>query len=655
MRLIDVKAFLEFHAGKARPDAQLLVEFNGPELAETAYAILSHCWGKPKEEVHFTEMEKLTTIGATARSEIKGRSGYRKIYNSCRQALPDGLHWLWVDTCCIDKRSSAELSEAINSMYAWYANSDCCYAYLHDTDAKTLPTKPDNDKFAEFNGWPKWFSRGWTLQELIAPENLYFFNQRWEYISGKRDSARALSVITRISEDIFLHGLSWANPSVAQIMSWAADRRSTREEDRAYSLLGLFGVHMPMLYGEGKSAFLRLQLEIIRKVNDQSIFAWGLTKELESASSFLADDPSLFRDCSNIKRMTFSSFIAALRKSLKRQELDKLALAEGRFQTFTVTNHGIQIRLPMQLLHHGPYDGVFEFSSVMLACCKEGEDSDPITITVERTGSRYFRYFRHRSAANRDEKAPIEFEEVFLPYQDNSSLSIRGPLSRQGRRSRIVSVEDIAPSDIVIVVLGPVGSGKSTIINKLTGMPPERNANTLKACTQTISAFAHVLGKKRFVFVDTPEFNPTTLRDVSMWLALIYRRSVKLTGVIYTWCISDNEMSKWDIHAFQILSDICGRDAIDRVRLVTTMWDEVTAEAGTTRENELKKVAMKPLLDGGARYERLNGTPESAWAVVKGLGNKKKVLLLQEEMVGKGIDLWKTSALKAWMAHPPKK
>ncbi|KAI6039168.1 heterokaryon incompatibility protein-domain-containing protein [Pisolithus marmoratus] len=309
MRLIDVEAFLDFDEGNVRSDARLLVELNGPKLVGTAYAILSHCWGEPEDEVQYMEMESLTKTGITTRSKVQRRSGYRKIRGSCLQARHDDLHWLWVDTCCIDKRSSAELSEAINSMYVWYANSDRCYAFLHDVDTETLPTKPDNKTFAEFNGWPKWFSRGWTLQELIAPENVHFFNRSWEYITNKQDSARKLNDITGISMDVLQKGLTFSYPSVAQMMSWAADRTTTREEDRAYSLLGLFGVHMPMLYGEGKHAFLRLQLEVIRMINDQSIFAWGWRKETGSASGFLANDPRDFRDCSN----TVPGILAGLR------------------------------------------------------------------------------------------------------------------------------------------------------------------------------------------------------------------------------------------------------------------------------------------------------------------------------------------------------
>ncbi|KIN98173.1 hypothetical protein M404DRAFT_63384, partial [Pisolithus tinctorius Marx 270] len=251
----------------------LLVEFGGAKLAEIAYAILSHCWGAPEDEVQYTEMVSLTNMDALARNKIRRRSGYLKIRKSCELALKDHLDWLWVDTCCIDRRGSAELSEAINSMYVWYADSDRCYAFLHDTEASALPTDRD-DKFTEFSGWPKWFSRGWTLQELVAPVNVHFLNQKWEYIGDKQGCTPSLSVITRISVDVLKEGLGRTSPSVAQIMSWAADRTTAREEDRAYSMLGLLGVHMPILYGEGKNAFLRLQLEVIRTANDQSIFAW---------------------------------------------------------------------------------------------------------------------------------------------------------------------------------------------------------------------------------------------------------------------------------------------------------------------------------------------------------------------------------------------
>ncbi|KAI6143099.1 heterokaryon incompatibility protein-domain-containing protein, partial [Pisolithus tinctorius] len=236
----------------------------------TIYAILSHRWG----------------------------DGSEKIIKSCEQARKDGYEWLWIDTCCIDKRSSAELSEAINSMYRWYQNAGVCYAYLNDVDVSVFPTKRDDSNYAESNGWPVWFVRGWTLQELIAPKKVEFFNKGWVSVGDKWRLAPRLEKVTGIPPEVLRDGLAAKRLSVAQIMSWAAQRETTRVEDRAYSLMGLFGVNMPMLYGEGKKAFERLQLEIIRVSSDQSIFAWNPPKP--RTGSVLADDPSDFRGCGKI-------------------------------------------------------------------------------------------------------------------------------------------------------------------------------------------------------------------------------------------------------------------------------------------------------------------------------------------------------------------
>ncbi|KAI6023010.1 hypothetical protein PISMIDRAFT_59438, partial [Pisolithus microcarpus 441] len=267
------------------------------------YAILSHRWGN---EVNYKEMTKLMKMGKEDREKVRQRGGYQKIIKSCEQTRRDGYRWLWVDTCCIDKRSSSELSEAINSMYRWYRNSKMCYVYLHDVDEPDFPTEQDFSKFGRSNGWPEWFSRGWTLQELTAPEKATFFNKDWVSIGTKEDVRSTLEDITQIpwavlnDEQALRSTDSSKRPGVAQIMSWAADRKTTRVEDRAYSLLGLFGVNMPMLYGEGSKAFQRLQLEIIRVSGDHSIFAWNRKGQLDEYGSVLADDPSCFRGCHDI-------------------------------------------------------------------------------------------------------------------------------------------------------------------------------------------------------------------------------------------------------------------------------------------------------------------------------------------------------------------
>ena len=301
MRLINIKAFLEreglIREGKRVDRRAKVLEFVDDEVTE--YAILSHRW--IEQEVHCDEVVKLAKMDEEERTEIRQRDGYRKILQSCNQAKKDGYKWLWVDTCCIDKRNSAELSEAINSMCRWYENSRICYAYLHDVPGSSFPIAKDNARYPKSNGWPEWFSRGWTLQEMIAPGNVQFFNKDWHPIGDKRTLSPILEDITRVPQDILKGGLSSNRPCVAQIMSWAAYRTTTRVEDRAYSLMGLLDVNMPMLYGEGKKAFHRLQLEIIRTSNDHSIFAWGCNGIKVRTGSILADNPSFFRDCDKME------------------------------------------------------------------------------------------------------------------------------------------------------------------------------------------------------------------------------------------------------------------------------------------------------------------------------------------------------------------
>ncbi|KAH8901906.1 HET-domain-containing protein [Coniochaeta sp. PMI_546] len=220
------------------------------------YAILSHTWGD--EEVTFQDM----TCNKQAAARKKGY--YSKILGACDQArVEDGLEWVWVDTCCIDKSSSAELSEAINSMFQWYNKARVCYAYLSDVQNETQFT------------FSRWFTRGWTLQELLAPREIEFYSSTWEFIGTKFGLADSIAHVSGV-ESTYLRGEPFFAASVAQRMSWASRRKTTREEDIAYCLLGVFGVNMSLIYGEGGTkAFVRLQEEIMRNCNDQSILAWA--------------------------------------------------------------------------------------------------------------------------------------------------------------------------------------------------------------------------------------------------------------------------------------------------------------------------------------------------------------------------------------------
>lgn len=191
-------------------------------------------------------------------------------------ALGCGLSCSRNFSCCIDKASTAELSEAINSMFRCYERSKACYAYLADVSTGTQAEEPAESSFASSN----WFTRGWTLQELIAPRVLIFFSREWKLLGTKKELSSVLSGITRI-DHMYLttQHRSWhfsiIRPPTAEVMSWAAGRSTTRIEDRAYCLLGLFDINMPLLYGDGKKSFSPLQEELLRCSYDQSLFAWG--------------------------------------------------------------------------------------------------------------------------------------------------------------------------------------------------------------------------------------------------------------------------------------------------------------------------------------------------------------------------------------------
>jgi len=406
MRLINVEALLGreelMKKGERLEYRAKVLEFCDDEV--TKYAILSHRW--IGQEVEYDEIVELAKMDEEKRDEIRQRDGYRKILDSCNQAKKDRYEWLWVDTCCIDKRSSAELSEAINSMYRWYENAQVCYAYLHDVLDSSFPVACNNERYA--NGWPEWFSRGWTLQEMIAPSNVQFFNTTWQAIGDKRTLASTLKEITGVPEHVLTDGLYGDSPCVAQIMSWAANRTTTRVEDRAYSLMGLLDVNMPMLYGEGKKAFHRLQLEIIRTSNDQSIFAWSWNQEVRTGN-ILADDPSVFRCCSTMELMDLDEFIKSL-PSWLMPEGELPSTEDDRLGTFPITNRGIQIWLFLRPLHGaGP---AFE----AWLPCRSRPLGPPVTIDLCLRESNYYR------CAELDylPGGTLQFRQVYLRYQDTS-------------------------------------------------------------------------------------------------------------------------------------------------------------------------------------------------------------------------------------------
>ncbi|KAK5661794.1 hypothetical protein OQA88_9896 [Cercophora sp. LCS_1] len=269
------------------------------------YAILSHTW--EDGEVSFDEMRS---------ADRTHKKGYEKILQTCLLAKSQSnLGYAWIDTCCIDKSSSAELSEAINSMFSYYRDATVCYVYL--ADFATVTGQQSG------YGASRWFSRGWTLQELIAPQDLDFFDNNWKKFGSKLSMADSLSSITGIPSMVLSGRRVLSDCSVAMRMSWAASRQTTRAEDIAYCLLGIFDVHMPLIYGEGRGAFRRLQEEIVKRYNDLSLFAWEQPSEAErEGPQFLdlfAASPAAFPRAPDIRTITNS------------------------FPEFSVTNKGLHV------------------------------------------------------------------------------------------------------------------------------------------------------------------------------------------------------------------------------------------------------------------------------------------------------------------------
>ena len=333
------------------------------------YAILSHTWGA--EEVLLAEMQSLT-------DEIRAKEAFRKIEYTCRQALRDGYQYCWIDTCCIDKTSSAELSEAINAMFHWYQMSAVCYTYLADVSAmqatsasvvcqvggsrgseihaeadstSTGQSRGDHDcskrreaalrsigirvdpvqdvaqplisrvkdrvadikasiEAAIMNQFvsSRWFTRGWTLQELIAPASLQFYSAEWTRLGSLADLAFHVAEVTSIPISLLLHETTVEYYCAARRMSWASKRHTTRVEDQAYCLFGLFQINMPLLYGEREKAFLRLQEEILRVTDDLSLLAWERTERpnrdtVVDVHSYLAPSPLLFAQSQHICKL----------------------------------------------------------------------------------------------------------------------------------------------------------------------------------------------------------------------------------------------------------------------------------------------------------------------------------------------------------------
>ena len=283
-------------------ETQCLERINDPP---GPYAILSHTWGD--DEIVMDDMRT-----KESRATSKRRKGYQKLSSAVHRAKSDGYGHIWIDTCCINQASSAELSEAINAMHEYYANSAVCYSYLEDiSDAKDLDSA-------------RWFSRGWTLQELVFSPHMQFYcgPDRNTFMGDKHSLLDVLASRTGISPSVLTRKMRLDQLSIAHRMSWLADRQTSRPEDMAYCMLGIFDVSMTPIYGEGDKAFHRLQECLLKEHDDQSLLAWTGPP---SRWGVLADHPGVFaRAC--------TSFLQNLADNWTRAHLRAVSDGHGRLR-----------------------------------------------------------------------------------------------------------------------------------------------------------------------------------------------------------------------------------------------------------------------------------------------------------------------------------
>ncbi|KAF7196798.1 Vegetative incompatibility protein HET-E-1 [Pseudocercospora fuligena] len=275
------------------------------------YVIASHRW--LDVEATFQDVEKGRNTPST---------GYRKIQEFCDYVENAGVEveWIWIDTCCIDKKSSAELSKAINSMFRWYANAECCLAYLHDVDSpEGHPVDHSAFKSAQ------WFTRGWTLQELVASRTVIFLSAQWEVIGHKAQLCQSdtacsnpevwhseldlvpdIEEVTGVPFSCLVDPKGYKHVSVADRMSWVLRRETTEDEDKAYCMIGILDVSLPLLYGEGhdkaRHRLLQAVKELPHELEEDGSHSNqpSLVTQMESASSSV--DPVFERSIGEYKQ-----------------------------------------------------------------------------------------------------------------------------------------------------------------------------------------------------------------------------------------------------------------------------------------------------------------------------------------------------------------
>jgi hypothetical protein len=264
----------------------LTEDFVGEDDDVPLYAILSHTWIKD-QEVTFDDLKNGTS---------GNKKGLEKIQFCAKRAMRDGLSHFWVDTCCINKKDPVELQYAINSMFSWYRDAAKCYVYLSDvsTTKRKKITDPSPFVWEPAFRHSLWFTRGWTLQELLAPESIKFFSKEGHYLGDRLEHKQMIHEITGIPVAA-LSGRSLHKFSVEERLSWSHKRRTTWLEDRAYSMLGIFGVFMPLLYGEGLDHALRRLRKVIDDLHREQ--TQGLDVGIEITTQMIGKKPQIVCSC----------------------------------------------------------------------------------------------------------------------------------------------------------------------------------------------------------------------------------------------------------------------------------------------------------------------------------------------------------------------
>ncbi|EIW54528.1 HET-domain-containing protein, partial [Trametes versicolor FP-101664 SS1] len=407
--------------------------FNLPSEVDVGYAILSHVWRHSGEQP-YAEVHRLAHEGA----KVSDPRLSTKVRECHRLARANGLRWFWVDAPCIDQTNSAELSEAISSMYEWYAQASICFAHLPDVPPDDIIRAPGSAFRRSI-----YFRRAWTLQELIAPRRVLFLSADWTVLGDKQELADLLEEITGIDQDVLTFHRPLSEVSVAVRLSWASHRDASRLEDKAYCLMGLFDIHMTACYGEGAhKAFGRLQVKILERVCDHTLLAWAGSRDPRNPSIWpFAPSPEAFTREFRLVAVDMRRFVESIRHLCSVSYPGQpLVPSIG-----PVDHHGLRCRLPVLCYGSTPL-------AALLACREEHSPSTYIVLALHSNPSLLREVY---NVAARPRLVPINMDLIARNMTTQSSalnmrfmsfhIAVLAPLSLAPSLSHALSLSSHLP------------------------------------------------------------------------------------------------------------------------------------------------------------------------------------------------------------------